>query len=200
MVQRRTASVVNGNGAGMIGAPTVVPTSGFEGQGIPMQDTDPYFAIEVDTTQETVARKIVLFDGSRGYQASTGYQMPTSVVIRGITADYDFMLTDLVHNASYFDTLKLRVIGANLQQSEQVALIQYAHPLKVYTSSKGSEARLLKTIFPDMGIHEMQQRLEINTFTSATVITNREALVYMQEPGIRLVFGFYQKAEIGRNQ
>lgn len=199
MAQRQQRAAVVA-GAGMIGAPTVVPTTGFEGQGIPMQDTDPYFAIEVDTTNETAAVKIVLFDGSRGYQSSTGYQMPTSVGIRGITADYDFMLTDLVHNASYFDTLKLRVIAGNLTSSEQIALIQYAHPFKLYTSTKGSEARLVKTIFPDMGIHEMQQRLEINTFTSPTIITNREALVYTQEPGIKLVLGFYQKAEIGRNQ
>ena len=51
-----------------------------------------------------------------------------------------------------------------------------------------------------MGVHEGQYHLDINTFTSPTVVTNRTALVYVQEPNCEVLFGFYQKAELGRNQ
>lgn len=144
----------------MIGAPTVVPAVGVDGQGLPTVETDPYFAIEVDTTLRNAPTRIVLFDGSRGYQFSSGYQMPIDVLIRGLTADYQFIINDVVHNASYFDIIKMRVIAAVQNEgpccnSSEVALVQFAHPIKVYDSSKGSESRLLKTIFPDMGIHEV---------------------------------------------
>lgn len=195
-------SVASGN---MIGAPTVVPAVGVNGQGLPTIETDPYFAIEVDTTNRVAPTRIVLFDGSRGYQFSHGYNMPIDVLIRGLTADYQFIVNDVVHNSSYFDIIKMRVIATAPQEgpccnSSEVALVQFAHPIKLYDSSKGSESRLLKTIFPDMGIHEGQYQLNINTFQSKTLITNRSALVYTQEPGIKLVLGFYQKAEIGRKQ
>ena len=189
------ATVPKTSSTNMIGAPTVVPAVGVNGQGLPTIETDPYFAIEVDTTNRDVATRIVLFDGSRGYQFSHNYQMPIDVGIRGLTADYQFIVNDMVHNSSYFDIMKMRVIG-----DEQVSLVQFAHVIKVYDSSKGSESRLLKSIYPDMGIHEGQFQLNINTFSSPTLLTNRTALVYTQEPGIKLVLGFYQKAEIGRKQ
>lgn len=208
VVNRRVAvagqSPTNQN---MINAPTIVPTTGVSGTPLPAVQTDPYFAIEVDTSQLTDPTKIVLFDGSRGYQFGYEYNMPLGVGIRGLTADYQYILNDIVHNASYFDVLKMRVIACNVNQqqngcnnSEEIALVQFAHPIEVYDSSKGSKPRLLQTMYPDMGIHEGQFQLNINTFSYPTLITNRTAMVFTQEPGIKMVLGFYQKAELGRKQ
>ena len=177
----------------MIGGPTVVPIDGYQ-QAIPQVSTDPYVAIEIDTTALAVATQVVLFDASRGWQLANSYAMPVDLVIRGITADYQFILNDLTHNASYFDIIKQQI------NDDAVALIQYSHPFEVYDSSKGSKPKLLKTIYPDMGVHEGQFQKGINTFSAPTLITNRTALVFTMEPGIRMVLGFYQKAEIGRKQ
>lgn len=51
-----------------------------------------------------------------------------------------------------------------------------------------------------MGVHEGQFQLAINTFQTDIILTNRTALVYKQEPGIELVWGLYQVAELGRKQ
>ena len=51
-----------------------------------------------------------------------------------------------------------------------------------------------------MGVHEGQYHLTINTFQNDLILTNRTALVYKQEPGIELVWGLYQVAELGRKQ
>ena len=190
----------------MINSPTIVPTVGTAGATLPVVRTDPYFAIEVDTTARTEPTEIVLFDGSRGYQYGYNYNMPLDVIIRGLTARYEYIITDMVHNSSYFDIIKMRVIAAsnsensNCCNSGEIAMVQFAHPIEVFSSSKGSRPRLLETMYPDMGIHEGQFQLNINTFSYPTLIDNRIALVYTQEPGIKLVLGFYQKAELGRHQ
>ncbi|MCB0631266.1 MAG: hypothetical protein R2824_15815 [Saprospiraceae bacterium] len=184
----------------MINRPTVVPTVEAGGK-LPSLGTDPYFALKVSTAGMAAATKIVLFDGGRGYQLGFQFAMDPAVTIEGLTADYQFILNDIVHNASFFDVLKQRVVSLDVNKSnEQVALSQFARPVKIYDSSKGSEPRLLKTMYPDMGIHEGQYQLSINTFSDYTIITNRTALVYVQEPDCELVLGFYQKAELGRKQ
>ena len=58
----------------------------------------------------------------------------------------------------------------------------------------------MKTAYHDIGIHEGQFQLAINTFQTDIILTNRTALVYKQEPGIELVWGLYQVAELGRKQ
>jgi hypothetical protein len=70
----------------------------------------------------------------------------------------------------------------------------------VYESSKGARPKRVGTLYPDMGIHEGQFQLNITTFQYPITITNRTALVYLQEPGIKVIWSFYQKAEIGRHQ
>jgi hypothetical protein len=201
--QAAVASPTNQN---MINSPTIVPTVGVAGATLPVVQTDAYFAIEVDTTLRTEPTQIVLFDGSRGYQWGFQYNMPLDVTIRGLTASYEYIITDMVHNSSYFDIIKMRVIAASNQNnsnccnSGELALVQFAHPIEVFNSSKGSRPRLLNTVYPDMGVHEGQFQLNINTFSCPTLVDNRTALVYTQEPGLKLVLGFYQKAELGRHQ
>ena len=184
----------------MINRPTVVPTVEAGGS-LPNLGTDKYFALKVSTAGLSEAVKVVLFDGGRGYQLGFNFAMDPAVQIIGLTAQYQFILNDIVHNATFFDVIKQRVVSLDPQISnDQVALSQFARPIKVYDSSKGSEPRLLKTIYPDMGIHEGQYQLSINTFSDHTIITNRTALVYEQEPDCEVLFGIYQKAELGRKQ
>ncbi|WP_099155836.1 hypothetical protein [Flavilitoribacter nigricans] len=196
--QRRV--VVPNKPAAMINRPTVVPTVEAGGS-LPNLGTDKYFALKVSTAGLSEAVKVVLFDGGRGYQLGFNFAMDPAVNIIGLTAQYQFILNDIVHNATFFDVIKQRVVSLDPQISnDQVALSQFARPIKVYDSSKGSEPRLLKTIYPDMGIHEGQYQLSINTFSDHTIITNRTALVYEQEPDCEVLFGIYQKAELGRKQ
>lgn len=193
--QRRRAALPNlARGANLVNAPTVAPITGANGQGIPVLRTDPYIAIEIDTTDAAIvaAVDIVLFDASRGYQLGMGYAMPAEVVITGLTADYQFILNDMSHNASYFDIIKQQI------DVEAQALIQYGHPIKVYEGSKGSSPKLVDTIHPSMGVHEGQFQKTINSFEVELIVTNRTALVFKQQPGIKQVIGFYQKAELGR--
>ena len=192
--------VVPNKPAAMINRPTVVPTVEAGGS-LPNLGTDKYFALKVSTAGLSEAVKVVLFDGGRGYQLGFNFAMDPAVNIIGLTAQYQFILNDIVHNATFFDVIKQRVVSLDPQISnDQVALSQFARPIKVYDSSKGSEPRLLKTIYPDMGIHEGQYQLSINTFSDHTIITNRTALVYEQEPDCEVLFGIYQKAELGRKQ
>ena len=190
--------VTDGN---MIGRPTVNVSERAETRVIQSIQTDPYFSIKVSTKNATEAELVILFDGSRGYQFSQNMFNGPNVVIEGLSAHYQFMLNDVVHNATYIDMLKMRVVDpASDNCCSGVALTQYARPVKIYDSSKGSESRLLKQIFPDMGVHEGQYQLNINTFQNDMIITNRTAFVYKQEPGIDVVWGFYQVAELGRKQ
>lgn len=192
--------VVPNKPAAMINRPTVVPTVEAGGS-LPNLGTDKYFALKVSTAGLSEAVKVVLFDGGRGYQLGFNFAMDPAVQIIGLTAQYQFILNDIVHNATFFDVIKQRVVSLDPQISnDQVALSQFARPIKVYDSSKGSEPRLLKTIYPDMDIHEGQYQLSINTFSDHTIITNRTALVYEQEPDCEVLFGIYQKAELGRKQ
>ena len=183
----------------MINKPTVVPTVEAGGK-LPTVETDPYFALKVSTAGLTEAVQIVLFDGGLGYQLANNFAMDPAVAITGLTASYQFILNDVVHNSSFFDVIKQRVVSLGSLSNDQVAMSQFARPIEVHDSSKGSMPRLLKTIYPDMGIHEGQFQLSINTFASHTIITNRTALVYFQEPDCEVLFGFYQKAELGRKQ
>ncbi|MCB0611425.1 MAG: hypothetical protein KDD12_27125 [Lewinella sp.] len=191
--------VVPAKPANMLNRPTVVPTVEAGGQ-LPIRETDPYFALEISTAGIATQTKIVLFDGGRGYQLGFNFAMNPLVTITGIGADYQFILNDMVHNNSFFDNLKMRVTDLVNADHAGVALSQFARPLEVWDSSKGSSPRLVKTVYPDMGISESQYHLFINTFTSPTVVTNRTALVYMQEPNSKVTISFYQKAELGRTQ
>ncbi len=183
----------------MINRPTVVPTFEAGGQ-LPVRETDPYFAIKVSTAGILVPTKIVLFDGGRGYQLGNNFAMDPAVQIVGLTADYQFLLNDMVHNNSFFDNIRQRVVALGGGDSEAVALSQFARPLEIWDASKGSGSSKIKTVYPDMGIHEGQYHLRINTFLSPGVITNRTALVYVQEANCEVIWGFYQKAELGRTQ
>lgn len=194
-VKNRQASRVPDNGGNMIYRPTIVPVEGTgAANGLPKIQTDPYFSLKVDTTGLAVATKIVLFDASMGYQLNNSYVMPAGVIITGLTTNYQAMLNDAAHVSSYIDIMKMTVSDDN------VALTQYARPLEIYDSSKGSMPRLIKTLFPEMGVHEGQYQKGINTFTVDLLLTNRSALVYVQEPGIVVTWGAYQKAELGRKQ
>ena len=139
--QRRL--VIPAKPVNMINRPTVVPTVEAGGQ-LPVMETDPYFAIKVSTAGIQSPVKIVLFDGGRGYQLGLNFAMDAQVSIEGLTADYQFILNDIVHNNSFFDNIKQRVIALGGGNSESVALSQFARPIKVYDSSKGSEPRLIR--------------------------------------------------------
>lgn len=192
--RRRSALQSIAQGQGAVNAPTIHPITGVNGAGLPNLGTDPFISIEIDTTDAAIvaAVDIVLFDASRGYQLGTGYAMPAEVVITGLTADYQFILNDVAHNASYIDIIKQQI------DVEAQALIQYGHPIKVYEGSKGSAPRLVNTIHPAMGVHEGQFQKTINSFETELLVTNRTALVFKQQPGIKQVISFYQKAEVGR--
>jgi len=179
-----------------IGAPVVTPIAGATGGSQGTVETSPYFAIKVDTTNPaiTTPTQIVLFDASQGYQLEKGYAMPLNVVIEGLTDNYQAMLNDLAHVAAYVDICKMTV------DDDTKAGLQFARALKIYEKVRGTEPSLVKTIHPEMGIHEGQYQRGINTFPVELTLTNRHALVYTQEPGLIVTFGFYQKAEIGRKR
>lgn len=188
----------------MINRPTVVPTSGVEKPSMQVSRTDPYFAISVDTSLLSEPTEIILFDGSQGYQLGFDASMPLEVKIEGRTAKYQYILNDVVHNSSFVDTIRIQVIGsqngANGCCGNDIALAQFSNAVDIYESSKGARPKRVGTFYPDMGIHEGQFQLNISTFQYLLTITNRHALVYTQEPGIKVIWSFYQKAEIGRHQ
>lgn len=190
--RRRLQAVVPTKNPSMINNPTVTPAQPAHQVSAP---ADPYVSITVDTTDAgiTAATKVVLFDASMGYQLGTTFAMDPLVKITGGTAPYQFILNDLASsNGSYFDTIQQRV------SDDSVAMAQFGRPLEVYESSKGSAPRLEKTIHPGMGVHEGQYQKGINTFNIPLTIGNRTAIVYWQEPGVKITWGFYQKAELGR--
>lgn len=176
----------------MINNPTIVPTSVEVAPALP---ADPYVSISVDTTDVgiTTPQVIVLFDASMGYQLGNKYGMDPLIVITGLTSDYQFMLNDLgSSNGSYFDTIQQRI------SDNAIAMTQFGHPCEIYESSKGGAPKLQQTAHPGMGIHEGQYQLGINTFSFPFTVGNRTAFVYVQEPGVVVTWGFYQKAELGR--
>lgn len=187
----------------MIGRPTVNVSERADTRVIQSVQTDPYFAVKVSTKEAEEPQQVILFDGSQGYQLGYNQFIGPDVEITGLTSHYQFLLNDMVHNSSYLDMLKMRItehVNENSNCCATNALEQYARPVEIYDASKGSKPRLLKTIFPDMGVHEGQYQLNINTFANDIIITNRTAFVYMQEPGITVTWGFYQVAELGRKQ
>lgn len=189
--KRRRAKLPTANQS-MINRPTIVRSIEEAPVSAP---ADPYISITVDTTAAgiTAPVKIVLFDASQGYQLGNAFAMHAGVKITGNTAHYQFLLNDLgSSNGSFFDTIQQRI------DDESKALTQYGHPLEIFESTKGGSPRLEKTIHPGMGIHEGQYQKGINTFSAPLTIGNRTALVYTQEPGLVLTWGFYQKAELGR--
>lgn len=190
----RRKNLVSHINAGMINGPSIMPVAGVAGQGLPKVGTDNYLAIKVDTTGLVGPTDIILFDASRGLQIHENYAMPLGVTITGITADYQFILNDLSHVGSYFDVIKQTI------DDETKAFEQYAYPIEVYSSSKGSKPRLIKTLFPDMGLHEGQFQKGINTFLGETLLDNRIAFKYKQLPDVVMTWAFYQKAEVGRKQ
>lgn len=188
----------------MINRPTVVAATGIDAPGMMVSRTDPYFSFEVDTTGVNERSEIILFDGSQGFQLGFNASMELGVEIRGRTNDYQFILNDIVHNSSYVDTWRLQVIasgnGDGCCNSNDVAMAQFANAINVYESSKGARPKRLTTMYPDMAIHEGQFQLNITTWQFPLVLTNRTALVYQQEPNVRVIWSCYQKAEIGRHQ
>lgn len=178
--------------AKMINDPTIIPSDDVTGQVNAPLPADSFFSITVDTSDPaiTTPQQIVLFDPSQGYQLANGWTLPANVVISGVTADYQFMLNDLSHNASYIDVVKIKVSAKEDQQ--------FARPLAIYESSKGGAPRLIRNLYPEKGITETQFQSKISTFKTNLILTNRNALVYTQEHGIVVTFSFYQKAELGR--
>ncbi|MCB0653227.1 MAG: hypothetical protein KDC85_18280 [Saprospiraceae bacterium] len=194
MYNQRVARRVNKVPANiqMINSPTVVPVSKEVGPSVP---ADPYISLTVDTTDAGILAPVtvVLFDASMGYQLANSFAMNPLIKIVGNTAVYQFILNDLgSSNGSYFDTIQQRI------DDENVAMTQFGHPIEIHESTKGSRPRLLQTIHPGMGIHEGQYQKGINTFSFPFTVGNRTAFVYVQEPGIKITWGFYQKAELGR--
>jgi hypothetical protein len=208
LAAQSASPATNGNGkeveqqGNMIGRPTVNVSDRADQRVIQSVQTDPYFAIKVSTKEATEPQLVVLFDPSQGYQLGYNQFIGDKVAIEGLSAHYQFILNDMAHNSSYLDMLKMRV--TTYGEAENCcggnALDQYARPIEIYDSSKGSKPRLLKTIYPDQGVHEGQYQLNINTFANDLIITNRTAFVYIQEPGITVTWGFYQVAELGRKQ
>ena len=109
------AAPVNGNGNGngaaaeknvinagnMLGRPTVAVSERADARVIQSIQTDPYFSIKVSTVGATQPEKVILFDGSKGYQFGYNDFNGANVAIEGLSAHYQFILNDLVHNASY---------------------------------------------------------------------------------------------------
>ena len=179
----------------MYNRPTFVPSQGGS-VGVASRPASSFYGVRVDTTARTEATKIVVFDASGGYQRSTNYLMPADVVITALSGpDYQFILNDLVSNASYFDIMKLTVAAAANQ--DQKAVQQFSRPIEVFSNDKGSSTHNMNTKFPIEGLAENQFQLNILTFQFEEIIDNRIALVYTQEAGITVDINFYQKAIVG---
>jgi hypothetical protein len=185
----------------MVGKPTVALSERVETRVIQNIQTDPYFSIKVSTAGATEAEQVILFDASGGFQFGANKVNGGNVVITGLSANYQYILNDISHNASYVDMLKMSIREVSGDcNGGCFAIDQYARPIEIYDSSKGSMPRLLKTIYPEQGVNESQFQLNINTFQSDLIITNRTAFTYMQEPDTIVTWGFYQVAELGRKQ
>lgn len=184
----------------MINRPTVMPAQDTSNQALPVVDTDPFFSISVRTAGAENAERVILFDGGAGYQLHNSVTSGPNVAIEGVTAPYDFMMNDVVHNASFVNLIKMQVIPLDGGVAPEIALLQYNRPISVFTSSKGSAPRLMRTIHPTMGVNEQQYLLQLNTFEVNLLIDNRISLVYDQEPETNIVWSFYQSAEVGRKQ
>lgn len=184
------------------GAPTVVLSTDVTGvkQNRVFQPADDYFSIKVDASHANIVadQKVVLFDPSGGYALNEGYTKDADLAITGLTSHYQFMLNDLSHNASYYDTMKITVSkpgDANFDPNSQLA-----RGIDIYRTSKGGKPGKVRTIYPDKGIHEGQFQKNIATFTVEDIIDNRTAYVFTIEDGVVMTFSFYQKAELGRKQ
>lgn len=182
--------------ANMVNAPTVSPISSPNGANQSVVETSPFFSILVDTTDASITTptKIVIFDSSQGYQLMMGYAMPLAVNISSLTDNYQFLLNDIAHVSASIDIMKMSI------DDKTKAAAQYGRKLEIFESSRGSGVQLVKTIFPEMGISEQQFQENINTFDVNMIITNRTALVYTQEAGIKATLSFYQNAELGRKR
>ena len=104
---RRRSSALPTAQRQMINSPTVVPSTDIVGNQLNFAPADSLFSVQVDTTTATVNQTVVLFDASMGYQLNEGVTMDASVVITGTTADYQFMLNDVAHNASFLSATAL---------------------------------------------------------------------------------------------
>lgn len=189
--RRNLIQVAPGN---MVNQPTVVPISGPDGANQAAVESSPYFSFKVDTTGISTPTQIVLFDASQGWQLSNNYAMPVLVAITGLTGPYQALLNDIAHVAASVDIIKMTV------SDKTKAGAQFARGIQVYESARGSNPYLVKNIYPEMGVSEAQFQENINTFPVNLVLTNRSALVYVQEPNVIVTFGFYQQAEIGRKR
>lgn len=187
-------SLVQVQSPNMVNQPTVVPIAAPDGAGQGVIESSPYFSFKVSTVGILTATQIVIFDASQGYQLLMGYAMPVGVTITGLTGHYQYLLNDLAHVAASVDILKMTV------SNPAVAGSQFARGLEVYESIRGSKPQLSKNIYPEMGISEAQFQPNINTFPVNLTITNRTAIVYVQEPNIEVTFGWYQQAELGRKR
>jgi hypothetical protein len=180
--------------ANMVNAPTVVPISSPDGANQAMVESSPYFSFKVDTTGLSGTTQIVLFDASQGWQIANSYAMPVGVTITGLTGHYQALLNDIAHVAAAIDIIKMTVSDDSLAGS------QFGRGLKVFETVRGSDPYLVKNIYPEMGVSEAQFQKGINTFPANLIISNRTAIVYVQEPDLIVTFGFYQQAEIGRKR
>ena len=198
VVEAKKTIVSDGN---VVGKPTVHISERAERRVIQSIQTDSYFSIKVSTVGAAEPQEVILFDASGGFQFGMNKVNGPNVSITGMSANYQYILNDVSHNASYVDMLKMtiRVPGEDCNNSCS-AIDQYARPIFIYDSSKGSAPRLLKTIYPEAGVNESQFQLNINTFENDLIITNRTAFNYIQEPGTIVTWGFYQVAELGRKQ
>lgn len=196
---RRGGVAIPGKPPQMINRPTVMPAANVSGVGIPIQETDDFYSIETKNAGST-AQNVILFDAGGGYQMATGQVSGADVSIEGRTAPYAFILNDVVHNASFVPVVKMSVVATGGQLAEQVALLQYDRPLMIYASSKGSEPRLLRTIYPSKGVNSQQYHFSLNTFEFNLLVDNRICIKFTQEPETKIVWSFYQSAEVGRKQ
>lgn len=185
---------------GMLNDRTIMPTDGPLGAQS-VTPPAPYFAIEVDTTDAGITDpvQIVLFDASEGFQQKNNYFMPAAVAITGKGEPYQFILNDSAHVARYISMIQMTIVDGNGDAVQDTAG-QFANVINFYESVVGRGPALVHTIYPAMGVHEGQFQLNINTFEAGITLTNRVSMVYYQEPGLKVTWGFYQGAELGRKQ
>jgi hypothetical protein len=180
---------------GLVGRPNIKPARNSGAAAVVAKaSAADFFQVEVDTTDNNITEnsRIVLFDAGGGYQLNNNFTMDPNVVIRGITADYQWKLNYLSRTASYFDIVRMTVTNAQAGAFDA----QFDQKIEVhYSDLNGTE--VANRVFPAKGIHEGQYQSSIVTFRAAHVLDYRMAFVYDQLPGKKVTWSFFQRAEVG---
>ena len=208
--QATAQNVASGNGAVQT-APEVVAQTSFVNQPsmqltsafyIPNRNVPEYFELIVDTTDPSIVadQKIVLFDSAMMYQTNMPFTMDPAVKIIGQTTNYQSMLNYFVPRSPLINRIRLTVCDPSNPNNQACALSQFGKAVDVVVSDIGSNQPYRQlTFFPSQYTNSGQYHLYMVdiAFKQGFKIEDLTAIVYNQEKGLKVTWGFYTVAEFG---